>query len=478
MNKEIRVKEIENIEKNEIPIGKIEIPWKDKLEPMNVYQIPLRLLVYNKYNGRILSRTKSIENQKNKIDAETEEGKKLIEKLLWDSKPSKNKETLESLKGGQEKVGIITKEGIIIDGNRRAMLLNKIDTIDYFKAVILPVEYDGNPLEIEKFETKYQLGEERKLDYNPIEIYLKLQRLYQQLSGQSRYPTESDLKNGVKVDKNAINQIYQWVGNYKNINSAGDIEYTLQVINLMDEYLDYHDYNGIYTALDEREEQFRGLTNWLNNFYGEDSSRPFDNYKNSDVDDLQAVCFELIRLKFKNEKFRYLAQGHRPNHFFGNKEIWESFKDSHEEILDEYSNTEIDYNSTNIEAHLNSRDSDFKNKIGVLIDENVDNHYQKLRNKQSQDEPIKLLNKALDSFESINPNSKNFAKSDALNLAEKLANSVITVLQKKSPSRVLNHIIDLLKSIDVENIPQSEIEEVQNKTKLIQKIGYEIHKKL
>ncbi|MCF8323036.1 MAG: hypothetical protein K9I26_07870 [Flavobacterium sp.] len=478
MIKEIRVKEIENIEKNDKPIGKIEIPWKDNLEPMDVYQIPLRLLVYNKYNGRILSRTKSIENQKNKIDAETDEGKKLIEKLLWDSKPSKNKETLESLKGGQEKVGIITKEGIIIDGNRRAMLLNKIDTIDYFKAVILPVEYDGNPLEIEKFETKYQLGEERKLDYNPIEIYLKLQRLYQQLSGQSRYPTESDLKNGIKVDKNAIKQIYQWVGNYKNINSVGDIEYTLQVINLMDEYLDYHDYNGIYTALDEREEQFRGLTNWLNNFFGEDSSKPFDGYKNSDVVDLQALCFELIRLKFKNEKFRYIAQGQRPNHFFGSKEIWESFKKNHEEILEKHSDSEIDYNSTNIEAHLNSRDSDFKNKVGSLIDENVDNHYQKLRNKQAQDEPIKLLNKALDSFESINPNSKNFAKTDALNLTEKLANVVITALQKKSPSRVLNHIIDLLESIDIENIPEEEIEDIQIKTKRIQQIGYQINKQL
>jgi hypothetical protein len=478
MNKATRVQKIQEIIDTVTPFGKIEIPWMDRLEPMNVFQIPLKYLIYNKYNGRILSRTKSLENQKNNIDSETDEGKKLIEQLLWDSKPSKNKETEESLKKGQEKVGIITKDGIIIDGNRRAMLLNKAKVFDYFKAVILPIEYEGNPLEIEKFETKYQLGEERKLDYNPIEIYLKIQRLYQQLSGQSRYPNEGDLQKGIKVDIGAINQIYNWIGNYKNITNANDIEYSLQVMNLMDEYLDYQGYNGIYTALDEREEQFRGLTNWLNSFIGEDSSKPFDGYKNSDVIDLQSLCFDLIRIKFKNEKFRYVAQGQRPNHFFGNKEIWLSFKKAHDNIIRSYTETEIDYDSSNIQAHLNSRDSAFNNTIGKLIDENVDNHYQKLRNKQSQDEPIKLLNKALDSFVSINPNSKNFNKQDALNLTEKLANVVISALQKKSPSRVLNHIIELLQSVDVEKVPENEIAEVKEKTKQIQKLGYEINKSL
>ncbi len=96
------------------------------LKTMEVYKIPLAYLVYNKYNGRILSRTQSLENQKQKIDAELEEGKALIEDLLWKSKIDRNKKTFTSInEAGQEKVGIITKDGIIIDGNRRVMLLNK-----------------------------------------------------------------------------------------------------------------------------------------------------------------------------------------------------------------------------------------------------------------------------------------------------------------------------------------------------------------
>lgn len=472
MNKEFRIQKIKEIQTNEAPVGKIDIPWKDRLEPMNVYQIPLKYLIYNKYNGRILSRTKSYENQNQLIDAESDTGKKLIEEFLWNSKEQKNKETLLSLsKLGQEKVGIITEDGIIIDGNRRAMLLNRIDHIDYFKAVILPVTYDGNPLEIEKFETKYQLGEERKLDYNPIEIYLKIQNLYLQLSGKSNYNSET-------ADKNAIKKIYDWIGNYKNIKSVSDIEFTLSVMNTMDEYLDWFNYNGIYTTLDEREEQFRGLTSWILNYYGEQSSKPFDNYTDSDVDDLKTLCYDLIRIKYKNEKFRYVAQGQRQSHFFGNKQIWESFQNEHKKIVRKYNEPKIDLSIKNLESHLNSIDSDFKDKIGSLLDENVDNHYQKLRNKQSQDEPEKLISKALDSFNSINQKNKNFSSHAVQKQVEELAKKAIDSLQMSSPSRILSYVIELLEGIQVENIPSNEIEQVKEKTKRIQQIGYQINRSL
>ena len=72
MNKETRKQQILKIKNNEKPIGRIDIPWKDKLEPMDVYQIPLDILIFNKYNGRILSRTKSLENQHKLINPATE----------------------------------------------------------------------------------------------------------------------------------------------------------------------------------------------------------------------------------------------------------------------------------------------------------------------------------------------------------------------------------------------------------------------
>ncbi len=472
MNKQQRIKEIEKIRETETSDWKIEIPWKSKLEPMAVYKIPMHLLVYNKYNGRILSRTKSLENQARIIDAETDEGRELIEELLDKSNLERNKKTKTSIeKYGQQKVGIITKEGIIIDGNRRAMLINKIDHIDHFKAVILPVTLEESPIEIERLETFFQLGEDRKLDYNPIEIYLKTQSLYLQLSKKDKYDQDDE-------DEDAIKQIYEWIGDYKTDQGLNGVRFRLDVMNKMDDYLDYLEYNNIYTPLDNREDQFRRLTGWLSNYYGENSGKPFDGYSNIDVDDLKTICYDFIRLKYEGKKFRYLGHGQRGNHFFGDKDIWNSFSKKHDEITGKYVETPIDYNSANIERHLESRDSDFKESIGDELNENVDLHYQHLRNRQESDKPEKLLSRAIDSFDAINKNHKAFSQPSAQKLVAKLGKKVLSTLQKKSPARLLSHVIQLLEGINVDEIPESEREDVHSKTKRIQQIGYQINKQL
>ena len=48
-------------EKHPENVLRVEVPWgeeKFNLEKFKIYSIPLSLLTYNKYNGRILSRTK------------------------------------------------------------------------------------------------------------------------------------------------------------------------------------------------------------------------------------------------------------------------------------------------------------------------------------------------------------------------------------------------------------------------------------
>ena len=72
MNKETRIQKIQAIidRDKSNPFGKIEIPWEDSLITKEVYKIPLEYLVYNKYNGRILSRTQSLEKQNHVIDGQ------------------------------------------------------------------------------------------------------------------------------------------------------------------------------------------------------------------------------------------------------------------------------------------------------------------------------------------------------------------------------------------------------------------------
>ncbi len=130
-------------------------------------------LVYNPYNGRIGSVVKSYERQNHQLNPEDPGDKKIIEKFLWDSKPEANKKTRERLlKEHQQKHGIVTADGMIIDGNRRASLLNSImadDTIpfnekshcQFFIAIMLPEGADKK--EILALETTYQMGEDAKL---------------------------------------------------------------------------------------------------------------------------------------------------------------------------------------------------------------------------------------------------------------------------------------------------------------------------
>ena len=282
MNKETRIKKIQEILKQD-PTGSEKVVWKDKLESMPVHEVKLEYLVYNKYNGRILSKTKSFEKKSGDIDPETTGGKKLIEELLWESKESANEKTKIDLeKYGQKRVGIITRDGVIIDGNRRAMLLNRINKFDYFRAIVLDVTSTEDSLEIEKLETSYQMGEDEKLGYNATEKYLKTKEIYLRL-------TKSSQINLDKLNNEAIKKISDWMGE-----SNSEIEKYMNTMVLMDEYLSYLEYDGIYTQLDSREDQFLSLTKWLNTFYNTESKKGFDGYDNTDVDDLKTIEYDNI----------------------------------------------------------------------------------------------------------------------------------------------------------------------------------------
>lgn len=472
MNKEVRIQKIQEIierDKNRTDLLNHEIMWEKQLKTEKVYNIPLSYLIYNKYNGRILSRTKSLEKQNQAINVETEEGRDLIEKLLWESKIDRNKKTELSIREfGQQKVGIITKDGVIIDGNRRAMLLNKVDRTGYFKAIVLPVTLDENPIEIERLETTYQMGEDEKLGYNPIEKYLKAKQIFDKLT-----PKISETE--------AIKSISDWMGE-----TEGEIRKYLDTMAVMDEYLEYLEYDGIYTQLDSREDQFLSLTKWLNTFYGESSKKAFDGYTDSDVDDLKIIAFDYLRFRneYDGKEFRNLAEGNSDKHFFGDKEIWKSFSSKHNEIIRKLpKEPEIDFNSANLEKHLNARDklffesSIFENDTSAFL-ENLNDHKYLVGYNKAAEEPEKLIRRASQTFEAIKTGHKAFSKPEVQRMVQELGDKIFNSLQKKSPSRVLSHIIELLEGIEVDKIPAEEIEEVQDKTKRIQQIGYQINKNL
>lgn len=464
MDKETRISLIEKLK----PYGEAEIRWEDILQPLPTYKIPLKYLIYNKYNGRILSRTKSLERQGEVIDSESEEGKKLIAKLLWDSKEDRNKKTFESIeKYGQEKIGIVTKDGIIIDGNRRAMLLNNSKKYDYFKAVVLPVCLDENPIEIERLETSHQMGEDKKLDYNPIEKYIKVKEIMAKLSSTC---TEDEAKDKIK----------DWMNE-----SLPEIQKYIDVMETMDDYLDSLEYNGIYTQLDGREDHLISLTKWKKAFLNAQdnpitvtgSKKAFDGYKTSDVDDLLNISYDYIRAKYEGKEFRKLSEGQSDKHLFGDEKIWELFREKHFDELDKLidSEVEIDFDSKDLDSHLKDRDKLYKNNAEKFLKSNLNEYYQLVRNKQYKDEPEKLVKSAKRSIESIGQNHSSL-DSDIVQNEIKDLNKTINSLLMKSPLKTLEYINELLGEIEITD--NDDTEKIYEEISKINKLSFNMKKQL
>lgn len=396
MNKEMRIKKLKSILETEKPyMTGIRIRYKGEIQEFNAYKIPIEFLIYNKYNGRIGSLVKSFEKQYRELDPELTEDKSLIEKYLWESKSGRNENTLLNLiENGQQQYGIVTNDGVIIDGNRRASLLNRIyshrkewtkknhnvDHCQFFIAVIIPDT--PLPKEIMRLETTYQMGADEKLDYNPIEKYLKCKDL------QEVGYDEKDIA-GMMGEKD--NTIKEW----------------LEIMTVMDDYLEYLGYEGIYTRLEKREGQFVDLNGYLK-AYNKGTSKVEWGFSEADIADLKAVCFDYIRAQYEGKEFRFIAKPSKKDGIFCDGKIWKSFLDNHfdnVESIEEDSPQKVyeEGAGADLSRLLEARDEDWKQKIRGQLQGNLNVSVRKLEDKTEANQPLELLRKAQSALEAINP---------------------------------------------------------------------------
>ncbi|WP_415396146.1 hypothetical protein [Sulfurimonas sp. CS5] len=483
MTSKAHIEEIATIIGNEKNVvGKEPLLWDESIKQMKVYEIPLEHLVYNRYNGRILSRTKSIENSRDReLDMSNKEDFNLVAKLLWKSSKSRNNQTIKDINDkGQLKTGIITTDGVIIDGNRRAMLLNKLDK-KVFRAIVLPISFDENPLKIEELETTYQMGEDEKLGYNPIEKYLKAQQLFNKLI--EKY-TEDE----------AIDKIKDWMGESKE-----KIKDYLEIVKLIDEYLAYLEYDGIYamadTPSDGKEDLFLHLKKWILKYFDKQSSDGFDGYTNLDVEELKFICFDYIRAKigksYDGKLFREIADGRKGNHFFGDKDIWKEFKKKHNDIVTSHiqridTEMPIDSSSKNIESHLSSRDTEFKNSVVDELEENISQYKTELGYKRASIQPMKLTNDAKKALSAIDRKNKSFEDKDVLDDVAKVSEVTAELLRTKSIVALIDQLmytLDALENVELKSIIENKEESLECLKELreiqpLDKLAYDLEKKI
>lgn len=400
MNEQLRIQKLQEIINNEKPyMTGIRIRYKGEIERFDAYKIPLEYLVYNKYNGRIGTLVKSFEKQKYSLNPESFEDKKIIERFLWESKLDRNQKTMQSLaKDGQQRYGIVSRNGVIIDGNRRASLLNRIyearDKWDtevsncrYFIAIVLPD--DAGKKEILELETTYQMGVDEKLDYNPIEKYLKCQ----------------DLKDAGFSEKEIADMMKE---------KEGEVKKWLEILTVMNEYLDQYGYSGIYTRLEKREGQFVDLNRYLNRYTSRKVHTDWE-FDESDISDLKLVCFDYIRAQYEGKEFRNIANADKDSigSIFCSEKIWNNFQKKHFDLIDNVSEADVDKIRENnpgedLSKLLEKRDNDWEIQVKNKLQANINISSRKLDDLKEANQPSKLLLKIKDTLELINTDVENF----------------------------------------------------------------------
>lgn len=426
MNAEARKEKLNELKGNQLNVAMTGIPlrYKGSTQTEVVYRIPLDYLIYNKYNGRIGSDVLSYEKQNGVLNAELDEDRKIIEDFLYKSKVDRNNTTMNSLlKNGQQRYGIVTSDGTIVDGNRRAMLLNRlfhkreelgytyeeVEKCRYFLAIILPDDADER--DIQQLETIYQMGEDDKLDYNPIEKYLKCKELKR--LGFS----EEDIA-GFMSEKTT--QIKEW----------------LRILDLMEEYLQEYGYDGIYTRLEKTEGPFVDLEGYLDSYAKRGANvRNTDwTYTDSDISDLKLVCFDYIRARYEGKEFRDIAKTGKDGSIFFFKDLWEDFLRQHQEKTpaDEETVEELRQRcpGEDLSLLLKQRDNAWVDQAKGQLKGNLHRFSRKLEDKRASNKPGELIERALSALQAVDYEQSSFTEDPHIEEMIKEINKITWEMKK------------------------------------------------
>lgn len=381
------------------------------------YEIPMDLIIYNVENGRIASLVKSYEREHSSLNPEKEEDAKQIAQFLYDSNDIANKKTKRNIvANGQLETGIITCDGVLVDGNRRVSLMRQIISdssfstserarCEKFRAIVLPEDADKK--EILRLETTFQMGADEKVGYNAIEKYLHAQDLSDQGFSTSD------------------------ISEFMNLDGATEVTKLLETKQLIDEYLEYFGLDGLYTRLPKGFEDDLQKLNTAIRKIKNGSINWIPTTRLTEVEnDLKCISFDYIRLNAKSPdgfEFRSIASTSNAN-FLVNEDIWNQFVKSWQDATNDITETPIEVvlskaTTTNESSRLlEARDNEWRTNVKDNLMEAFNDAQTTLNNKKEKEKPGVLFKRALNALQQIDLENLGAAtdKSDILKYIEQV----------------------------------------------------------
>ena len=255
--------------------------WED----LSGIKLPIDLLHYNIKNGRFAKEyVKITRDEGRQLVSEDPQDAEKIQNLLLSLSIGDNEKTRESIKhGGQIDLAIITRDGYVIDGNRRMAILSQLyeKTGDkkYSFLLVARLENVIQPKDLWAIEANISLGDDPKSKYGPINELLKLD---EGKKLELSFKEIAETIPGAATDK--------------------DIEKSLARLDLMRKYLKlYYDDDEDFTPIRDKTEHFINLQNLLLN--AKASNLSFD-----DIADCKKVVFRLIFDGIGHMRIRKLNQ--------------------------------------------------------------------------------------------------------------------------------------------------------------------------
>jgi len=410
---EKRIEEIDRIIKSQTPIGTRTITYKDEVQKIDVYKIPMEYLIFNRYNGRINIDMDS--DQALTPDIEEEYSTDLENKIisyLWESAIGPNRISLKDIEAkGQLEAGIITKDGVIVDGNRRAMLLKKSETKgDFFNAGILTDEYSEDSAKaVRKLETTLQFDQDQIVDFGPLAKYLTTQKLKDN-------------------DGYSFKEIEGLFGQGAN---KGDPESWYKIFKVMTDYLDFIGSPGIYSLLrisDKKSSKEQGfidaekILRLMNSKGGLKTDSPMNDQKRS----FRNMMFQHIRAESieSPQAYKLLCLGREKSGLLHHKNIYD---ETYEELKDITRPIEDvpplrDYIKENPQMDIKDAALKRENEVKEIVHEPLKELFLRATNRArdaaSKDKPEIRILKVLDEVKKIEEEKEKLSESENISAIE------------------------------------------------------------
>ncbi len=225
-------------------LGTNRTMFNDEVLNLKQYKVSFHDLMFNPLNTRVKDKVMT-KFPDLKIDDEkvfSDEVQKVVyDALREDHSKSTNKKLISKLKSGQTEALIITENGIIISGNNRYSLLKtEIDENDeikekYSEIIVAVIEGELTPKEIIEWEISTQKETDIKLNYEEMNLIMRVKELYEAGSATSKMMTIMNIN-----DEKEINRYVEMAGLYdKFLMHAGipkrvDLHRTMPVYSYLD----------------------------------------------------------------------------------------------------------------------------------------------------------------------------------------------------------------------------------------------------